>query len=136
MSNYHDYLRKVPLFASLDEDELDAVDRTATNLTYEAGRILVYQGRLAHEMFVVMSGTLEVTRDGEHVADIEAGGFAGEMALLAHSHRGATVTAKTDVSVVHIDGREFSNLLREVPQIAVKMLPVIAGRVEDTIDSH
>ena len=127
MTNYHDFLRQVPLFSGLDDHELDAVDRTSTELDFEAGRTLLTQGRLAHEMFVVLEGTLEVVRDGEHIADIEAGGFAGEMALLSHSHRNSTVVAKTDVRVIHIDGREFATLLREVPDIARKMLPVVAS---------
>ena len=49
--------------------------------------------------------------------------------------RNATVTAKTDVTVIHLDGRAFSAMLEKAPQIAVKMLPVVAGRVagrEDT----
>jgi len=136
MANYHDFLRQVPLFAGLDDHELDAVDRTTTELNFPAGRVLLHEGRLAHEMFVVLDGTLEVTRDGEYIADIDTGGFAGEMALLSHSHRSSTVTAKTDVRLIHIDGREFATLLHEVPDIARKMLPVVASRVADSTDHH
>ena len=63
------------------------------------------------------------------MADIGPGGFAGEMALLTRSHRNSTVTAKTACSVLHIDGRAFTALLSDVPEIAVKMLPIVAGRV-------
>lgn len=135
-NTYHDELRKVPLFADLRADELDALAQTATGLRFEAGKVLMREGQVAHEMFVVLSGTLEVTRGGEHVADIGPGGFAGEMALLTHSHRTSTVTATTDVALLHIDGRSFSTLLEEVPQIAVRMLPVVASRVEASFDHH
>ncbi len=80
-------------------------------------------------MFIVTVGELAVTRDGEHIADIGPGGVAGEMALLTHSHRHATVTTKTACSVLHIDGRAFSALLADVPELAVKMLPIVASRV-------
>jgi CRP-like cAMP-binding protein len=125
---YHDYLRRVPLFADLDNSELEAVGRAATDLDLKAGSVLMRQGDLAHEMVVVVEGTLEVTRGGEFVADIGPGGFAGEMALLTHAPRNSTVTAKTDVALLHIDGRVFKSLLDNVPHIAVKMLPVVAKR--------
>jgi CRP-like cAMP-binding protein len=133
---YHAHLREVPLFAELDDDELDAVGRTATELRLEPGRILMKEGEVAHDMVVVLEGTLEVTRDSEHIADIGPGGFAGEMALLTRTTRNSTVRAKTPISVLHIDGRSFSSLLEDVPQIAVKMLPVVAGRVTANSDHH
>lgn len=134
--SHHEHLRRVPLFSSLDNDELDAVGQTATELDYDAGRVLMNEGARAHEMFVIVEGTVEVTKGGEHVADVGAGGFVGEMALLANANRNSTVTAKTKVDVLHIDGREFTTLLRRVPEIAVKMLPIVAGRVIDNSDSH
>lgn len=133
-NQYHDYLKQVPLFADLSKSELDHVAQSATDLNLDPGDVLMREGSLANEMVIVVDGTLEVTRDGEHVADIGPGGFAGEMALLTHSHRNSTVTTKTNCSVLHIDGRAFSALLADVPEIAVKMLPVVASRV--TTNSH
>jgi CRP-like cAMP-binding protein len=125
---YHDYLRRVSLFADLDDDELDAVGKASTDLDVKAGSVLMREGSPGREMVVVVEGTLEVTRDGTHIADIEPGGIAGELALLTHAPRNSTVVAKTDVSLLHIDSRVFKSLLEEVPQIAVKMLPVVAAR--------
>jgi CRP-like cAMP-binding protein len=126
---YHDHLTPVPLFAGLTDDELDAVAHAATQLDYKAGKVLMSEGEVAHEMFVVVEGTLGVTRDGEHVADIGPGGFAGELALVTNHHRNSTVSATTDVSVLHIDGREFAGVLNAAPRIAVKLLPIIADRL-------
>jgi CRP-like cAMP-binding protein len=134
--SHHEHLRKVPLFASLDAEELDAVGLTATELDLKSGYVLMKEGARAHEMFVLISGTVEVTQDGEHIADVESGGFVGEMALLSHSSRNSTVTAKTDITALHIDGREFGTLLGRVPSIAAKMLPVVAGRVVENSDHH
>ena len=126
----------MPLFSGLDDDELDAVGLAATELRFEAGKILMKEGATAHEMVVVLEGTLEVTRGGEHIADIGPGSFAGEMALLTRGHRNSTVTAKTDIVVLHLDGRSFSAVLEDAPQIAVKMLPVVATRVTANSDHH
>ncbi|HEY2332704.1 MAG TPA: cyclic nucleotide-binding domain-containing protein [Acidimicrobiales bacterium] len=128
-NKYLDHLRSVALFADLPKHELEVVDKAATELNVRAGDVLIREGTVAHEMVVVVSGELEVTRNGEHVADLGPGDFAGEMALLTHAPRHATVTAKTDATLLHIDGRQFSIVLDEAPQIAVKMLPILAGRV-------
>lgn len=133
---YHDHLTSIPLFAGLDEDELDVVAHAATQLDYRPGKVLMREGEVAHEMFVVVDGVLDVTRGDEHIAEIGPGGFAGEMALLRHGHRNSTVTSKTPVSVLHIDGREFSTVLERAPEIAVKLLEVVAGRVADGTDLH
>jgi CRP-like cAMP-binding protein len=125
---YHDHLRKVPLFAKLDSQELDALGLLATELTFPAGEVLLRQGDRAREMFIVLDGVLVVTRDDVYIADIGAEGFVGEMALLTDSPRNATVTTKSDVRLLHIDARSLQNLLQSIPEIAVKMLPVVAGR--------
>jgi CRP-like cAMP-binding protein len=133
-NDHRDHLRRVPLFADLGDHELDVVGASTTELDLSAGHTLM--GEIAHEMFVVISGELEVARGGETVATIGAGGFAGEMALLTRARRDATVTALTDVTVLHLDGRSFGSVLDEAPQIAVKMLPVVAARVVANSSHH
>lgn len=133
---YHDNLNGIPLFAGLDDDELDLVAQSATELSFPAGRVLMREGDVAHEMFVVVSGTLEVTRNGQHVANIDAGGFAGEIALLTHHHRSSTVTCATECTVLHIDGRVFATVIEETPGIAAKMMPVMAQRLSENAELH
>jgi CRP-like cAMP-binding protein len=128
-NSYHQYLKQVPMFSDLDDHELEEVACKATDLDLKAGSVIMREGATAHEMVIVVEGTLEVTRGEEHVADIGPGGFAGEMALISRSHRNSTVTAKTDVVLLHIDGRDFAGLMQDVPQVAVKMLPIIVKRV-------
>jgi len=135
-NEYHEYLKRVPLFRDLDSGELDTVGAVVTDLRFNAGEVLIRQGAPAHEMFIVTVGQLEVTRDGEHIAEIGPGDFAGEMAVLARTQRNSTVTAKTDVEVLHIDGRSLQALFADVPEIAVKMLTVVAGRVIENSDHH
>jgi CRP-like cAMP-binding protein len=133
---YHEYLRQVPLFEPLTADELDLVAESATDLNIEAGNVLMREGALAHEMLIITKGTVEVTRDGEHIADVGPGGFVGEMALLTHRERSSTVTTKTPIEAIHIDGRRFNTLLEDAPMIAVRMLPIVASRMGGDHDSH
>lgn len=135
-STYHAHLKSIPLFAGLRDSELDVVGSAVTELNLPAGEVLMREGNLAHEMFIVLDGTLEVTREGEHVADIGPGEFAGEMALLTQARRDASVSTATEARVLHIDGRSFTNLLDDAPHLAVAMLPIVAARVVANSDHH
>ncbi len=125
---FFEYLKQVPMFADLSPQELRAVGSVTTGINLPAGRTVLTEGAHANEMVIVVDGELEVVRNGDVIAEIGPGGFAGEMALLTQSNRNATVVAKTDVHVLHLDGRAFASLLQQVPQIAVKMLPIVAAR--------
>jgi CRP-like cAMP-binding protein len=130
-NHYHyDHLRNTPLFEDLDRAELEMLGRAVTELDLPPGRQLIAEGSRGRDMFVVVSGTLEVTRDGVHVAEIGPGEFVGEMALLTGDERNATVTVATQARVLHVDGRGLSTVL-DAPQIAAKMLHVVARRAAD-----
>jgi len=70
-NEYHEYLRRVPLFRDLDADELDSVGAVVTDLRFDAGDVLIRQGSSAHEMFIVTSGELEVSRDDRAITVLE-----------------------------------------------------------------
>ncbi len=133
---YTTYLRAVPLFADVDDDDLDTISSALTELTVKAGDVLMRAGSSAREMVIVLEGELCVMLGDTEIATIEAGGFAGEMGLLADRPRNATVAAKSDTRILHIDSRSFDNVLHEAPQIAVKMLPVVAKRVVENNSRH
>jgi CRP-like cAMP-binding protein len=128
MHRHEDPLRQIPLFSGMSAKDLEHIHKIATSLTVTAGEVLMEEGAVSHEMVIVIDGTLEVTRHGEHIADVGKGGFAGEIGLLCHRPRNSKVTVKTDGEILHIDGRGFTALLEDVPQLAVKMLPIVAER--------
>lgn len=128
---YTEHLRGVPLFSKLSDGDLERIATVATELRETAGKTLLREGSAALEMFVVLDGELEVTREGQHVANLGPGAFAGELALLAHAQRSSTVTCTSDTTILHIDGRAFGPLLEDAPHIAVKMLPIVAQRAID-----
>lgn len=135
-SNYHTYLRAVPLFSDVSDDDLDTIGSAVTELTIKAGDVLMRAGSSAREMVIVLEGELSVMLGDTEIATIGSGGFAGEMGLLADRPRNATVAAKSDTRILHIDSRSFDNVLHEAPQIAVKMLPVVAKRVVENNSRH
>jgi len=134
--DYHRYLRAVPLFANVDDSDLDIIGAAVTELSFGPGDVLIRAGSTAREFVIVLDGQLSVMLGENEIATIDAGGFAGEMGLLTGAPRNATVAAKEATRVLHIDSRSFDNVLNEAPQIAVKMLPVVARRVVDNNARH
>jgi CRP/FNR family transcriptional regulator, cyclic AMP receptor protein len=124
-----DGLAKVPLFAGLTDKELESVRSLMTETNVPKGTILASQGKTGHEFFVIVSGTASVDRDGEHVADVGPGDFLGEMALLDGGPRNADVSASTEMTLMVLSQREFSQLLDTAPMIARRMLPTLVKRL-------
>lgn len=132
---YLKHLADVSLFADLDQDELEAVAGLGTDIEVEEGRELARQGDSASEAFLVLSGTASCVRDGEEIATFGPGDFFGEMALLVHGHRTATITATSPMSVRAFHKSEFDSLLDRAPTVAVKILRTTAQRLLRAEDS-
>jgi CRP-like cAMP-binding protein len=125
------HLANVPLFAGCTKKELHVVARASDELTVAAGRTLCEQGTAGREAFVILEGTAEVRRNNKKVATLGPGACVGELALLDHGPRTATVRASTDLSVLVIGAREFAGIVDEVPPIAHKLLRSLATRIRD-----
>lgn len=126
-----DHLAAVSLFSACSKKELQAVARASDEVSLAAGRVLCEQNSVGREAFVIIEGTAEVRRNGRKVATVGPGSCVGEMALLDHGPRTATVTAASDMKVLVLGAREFSAIIDDVPPISHKLLKALAGRVRD-----
>lgn len=124
-----DLLASVPLFAGLSKKELGEVALIADELDLPAGRAIVTEGERGREFFVLVEGTAVVTRKGTRLAEIEGGGWFGEIALVANVPRTATVTTSSSVRLLVINERAFGNLVGRMPSIAVKVLASVGERL-------
>ena len=126
-----DHLASVSLFSACSKKELQAVARASDQVELAAGRALCEQGSIGREAFVILDGKAEVKRNGRKVAELGPGDTFGELALLDHGPRTATVAAVTPLTVLVIGAREFAGILDEVPPIAHKLLKSLAGMVRE-----
>ena len=126
-----DHLASVPLFSACSKKELQAVARASDEIDLPAGRTLCEQDSIGREAFIIVAGKADVSRNGKKVATLGPGDCVGEMALLDHGPRTATVTAATDLSVLVIGAREFSAIIDDIPPIAHKLMRALAGRVRE-----
>jgi CRP-like cAMP-binding protein len=123
-------LRSIPLFAGLSDQALKRIGELSNEVEVQAGWVLVEVGQPGSGMFVLEEGTVEVQLPDGRSWEYGSGEFFGELALLTDHPRNARVRAKTPVKCLAISRRDFSQLIKEEPEIAVAMLPKLAQRID------
>jgi small-conductance mechanosensitive channel len=131
-----DMLRQVDLFAVLSEDEMNEIAERLQYAPFARGDIITKQGNVAHWLYMIMFGEVEVRYEPPQgapqlISSLRAGQFFGEMALLTGEARSATVVARTDVECYRLDGKSFQGLLLRRPEIAEGIARIIAARRPD-----
>jgi len=121
-------LKSIPLFEEVGDEELAQIAPFATEVSVEEGRELVREGDFSYEFMAIEEGQAEVTRGGEHVADLCPGDFFGEMGLLERTLRNATVTAKTPVRLVTLTGWDLKRVERSAPEAMERIRSVLEER--------
>jgi CRP/FNR family cyclic AMP-dependent transcriptional regulator len=121
-------LKSIPLFEEMGDEELAQIAPFAQEVTVEEGKVLVREGDYSYEFMVIEEGTAEVTRGGEHVADLSEGDFFGEMGLLEKTLRNATVTAKTPMKLITLTGWDLRRVERAAPQAIERVRDVLEKR--------
>ena len=107
-------VRSIPLFAQFSKSDLQTIARIAEEIEFEPGALLMREGETGHEVFVIVSGQLEVWRRGAggKIADRGPGEVVGEMALISKKPRNASVRAATPVHLLRIKDTDFTGATR------------------------
>jgi CRP/FNR family cyclic AMP-dependent transcriptional regulator len=121
-------LKSIPLFEEVGDEELAQIAPFAQEVSVEAGKVLVREGDFSYEFMAIEEGTAEVTRGGDHVADLEPGDFFGEVGLLEKTLRNATVTAKSPMRLVTLTGWDLRRVERTAPQAIERVRAVLEER--------
>jgi CRP-like cAMP-binding protein len=121
-------LKSIPLFEEVGDEELAQIAPFAQEVSVEAGKVLVREGDFSYEFMAIEDGTAEVTRGGEHVADLGPGDFFGEMGLLEKTLRNATVTARSAMRLVTLTGWDLRRVERTAPQAIERVRAVLEER--------
>ena len=122
MSAPVELLQQVPLFAGLDQRELESVASSMKERTFPAGGTVTEEGRSGAGFFVIADGQAEVTMQGEYRRDLGPGDHFGEIALITDTDRTATITAKTDLRCFGMTSWDFKPLVESNGRIAWKLL--------------
>jgi CRP-like cAMP-binding protein len=115
-------LKQVPLFADLDDKELEGIANSMKQRTFSSGQEIAVEGESGVGFFVIADGEAKVTVHGDEVRRLGPGDYFGEIALIAQSARTATVTADSDLKTYGMTFWDFRPLVEETPGIAWKLL--------------
>ena len=127
-------LRNVPIFAELEERELEKIAKLGVRQKYKKGNVVVIEQESGAALFIIVSGKVKIVRmdeDGREVilSIFGPGEFFGEMSLLDGMARSASVIATEKSELLMIHRRDFLELLHEFPSVAISLLAELAMRL-------
>jgi len=122
-------LSQVEFFEGFTDKELARVAELVDEVDAEEGTVLTDQGRPGLECYVIVDGQAGVFIGEERIATLKAGETVGEMALIDHGPRSATVKAESPMQLLALDAKRFRTLLEEMPKANQKIMAEINRRL-------
>lgn len=119
---------RLPIFAKLEGRSLEAIATLARLVSMPAGTMLMREGEAAESFYVIVTGTVHVTRNGEFVRSMSDGGFLGEIALVEETTHTATVTCATACEFVELGRFEFGRVMARFPDVGTRVDAAVARR--------
>lgn len=126
-----DLLGQVPLFSECSQRELKKIAALTDEVKVDEGTVLTNEGKPGREFFVIAEGKATATLRRKKLAELGPGSFFGEMALLDHQPRAATITAETPMRLYVVDPLSFASLIDDSPGVARKIMKEIARRLRE-----
>ena len=122
-------LRRVPLFADLDDDELAQVALLFKERRFAAGETIVIEGSEGAAFYLIESGGASVTVRGSTRASLGPGDHFGEIALIDEGVRSATISATSDLVCYGLTLWEFRPLVVANGEIGWKLLQSLSKKL-------
>jgi CRP-like cAMP-binding protein len=121
-------LKRISVFADLEEDELAHIAALATEVSVPAGTELVREGDYSYDVLAVEEGTARVERNGQFIDDVGPGVVVGEMGVLERSQRSATVVATSPMLLVTLTTWDIRRLRKSAPTVVEHLREIVAQR--------
>jgi len=112
----------IATFSSCTRTELDLLSFIGTELSVEPGTVVMEEGAVSRECFVIQAGRAAAWRSGESMGTFGTGEFFGELSLMTGATHPFTVTAETPMELFVLTPAEFDALLARAPSVVRKML--------------
>lgn len=107
----------IPIFKNASQDFVTRIAIKLELVIITPGEILMNQGEVGNEMYFIISGMLDVIRDGNSIFLLKEGDFFGEMALVANKPRTATVKARSFCNLYRLERDTFQLIISDFPEI-------------------
>lgn len=125
------FLKKVDIFAAVRDEYLASLARSLTEQTIEEGEIVFREDDVGQSMYVIVSGSVHLEKNGERFATLGSGECVGELAVLDSEPRSATVVAAEDSLLLVIDGQDLFDIMAGQIEIARGLFKVITHRLRE-----
>lgn len=130
-------LRRIAVFSTLADDDLAHVAEVAVPRRFEAGEVVFRAGDQGDTCYLIRAGRARAVRehpDGRSItlAQFGPGDMFGELAMFDGERRSATVETLAETDAIAILSADMHRLLREHPEIAVKLIAALGGRLRET----
>ena len=122
-------LRRTDLFAAVDSKGLKSIAKQAKVVQHPAGKEIAQEGGGAAGFHLIVAGEASVHVHGHARADLGAGDYFGEIALIDGKPRSATVVATSPLTTVSLASWDFRPILNSEPGVAVGLLKVMCERL-------
>lgn len=123
------YLHAVELFVTLDIDDLYELASLVQIKEFKKGEYLVKEDEIGNALYIITSGTAQVTQKGEELAVIKDGDYTGEIALITGNPRIATVQALQDLRTVELVSENFKTMIMKNPELSLAMMKEVTNRL-------
>jgi hypothetical protein len=128
------HLRGIQIFEGLSVSELAAIASVTEEAVYDKGSTIIKEGEPGETMYMMVSGEVSVLKaqDGGHEIELDrmgSGDYFGEMALFEDQVRSATIRAEEETRLLVLHKREFGEIVREYPQIALHICKELSNRL-------
>jgi len=124
-------VKRVPLFADLDQKELASLAGSFKERTFNAGDTIASEGAGGVGFFIIDEGEAKVMRGDQEVARLGPSDYFGELALIDEGTRTATLIADTDMRCYGLTSWEFRPLITTNSHIAWKLLQALAKQLRE-----
>jgi hypothetical protein len=133
------HLRRIRIFEGLSITELAAVASITEEIVFQPGETVIKEGEPGETMYLIIEGEVSVNKAQEQGREIEldrisAGDYFGEMALFEDIPRSATIRTQKETHLLMLHKREFAEIVREYPQIALHICRVLGARLRKLHD--
>ncbi|MDD9269879.1 Crp/Fnr family transcriptional regulator [Paenibacillus sp. GCM10023248] len=132
-----EFIKKVPLFAQLNEAQLDALTQICTRRSYKAGTVLFAEKEIGSVFYVVVSGSVKIFTTGssgeEKILSIcKSGESFGELSLIDGKPRSASAQTLEECVLLSMTAQNFLDLLRSHFDITLGIMKELGNRLRDT----
>ncbi|MCP4699634.1 MAG: cyclic nucleotide-binding domain-containing protein [Gammaproteobacteria bacterium] len=120
-------LRKARLFRDLPGEILLTIAETCQDREMVKGEKLFVRGDASDGMYVIASGEVDISRDGQVIAGLHIHDFFGEIGLFDDSPRSADAVAKTDGMLLFLEKAVFDSITEDLPEILRTLVRIVIG---------